>query len=185
MASQLMNILTFAAVGGGATVVQAHGIQVNGVAKIPDLLGVDAAGFTVTADATNVTVTNNTAGPITVHVWAEFKHSILREFGNPQIQQLTPAPFVFNTGSSGGGSGSAVSFQYTVIGTEPDLQNLVIPLPAARASVNYGVQVELGTFTNMLTHAVPDGTKALNQFVLALSGNASAGDTFQFAVQDY
>ena len=101
----------------------------------------------------------------------------------------TPVVFVGATapvgGGGGGGGGNSQVFLYTVTGLEPDPQNLTIPLPAPRANANYGVQVELGTFTNMLAHAVPDATKALNQFVLVLSGNATAGDTFQFSVEDF
>lgn len=86
-----------------------------------------------------------------------------------------------------GGGGGVVStslFQYTVIGTEPDLANLVIPLPVARTSTNYGVVPAQGTFTDMHSLAVPDASKTLADFVLALSGAATAGDTFTFFVGD-
>jgi hypothetical protein len=89
-------------------------------------------------------------------------------------------------GSGGGPSGAAmVPFQYTVTGAEPDLANLTIPLPAARTSINYGVVVTQGTFTNLLACAVPIATKTLVNFVLSLSSAATAGDTFNFVVGDF
>lgn len=116
MASQLMNIVTFANVGAGATVAAPHNINVNGVAKIPDILGGDVAGFTITADDTDVSVTNNNAAPTTINVWAEFKHSMLRQFGNPATQQLAPAPFVFSPGGVSGGGGGAVTTDASLSG---------------------------------------------------------------------
>lgn len=119
MATRLINILSFTDVAAGDTVAQAHNLNSNGVALIPDLLMADVSGFTVTADNTNVSVTNNGSTPADINVWAEYKHSMLRLFGAVQTTQLTPAPFVASSGS--GSAGPTTVFQWTSDVTWDDL----------------------------------------------------------------
>lgn len=81
------------------------------------------------------------------------------------------------------GAGTPRAFSYTVLGTEPDLANLVIPLPAVRGSNAYLVWTQMQGGT--LFYGVPMiKSKTTTQFVLALSGNATAGDVFAFYVVD-
>ncbi len=111
MSTRLIQVLTFTNVAPAATVIQAHQINVNGTATRPDLVAADASGFTITADATQVSVTNNNPDPTTVHVWLERKHTTPRQLG--ALANLSPQPFVFAAGGGGGG-GSAAVFQWNV-----------------------------------------------------------------------
>ena len=75
-------------------------------------------------------------------------------------------------------------FQYVVTGMEADLNNLVIPLPAARPTADYVVLVSMEEFTAILATGVKTAGKAVNGFVLSLSAPASAGDVFSFEIKD-
>ncbi len=82
------------------------------------------------------------------------------------------------------GDGLGQRFSYTVTGVEPDLSELTIPLPAARANALYQVTPSQGTATFGLHMNVANASRTINQFVLSLSGNATAGDVFWFTVAD-
>jgi hypothetical protein len=102
VSTRLIQVLAFPNVGASATVTQNHDININGASKRPDFIAADAAGFTVTATDTQVSVTNNNAAPASVNVWLELKHTIPRELGG--LANLTPQPFVASPGGSGGGT---------------------------------------------------------------------------------
>lgn len=84
-------------------------------------------------------------------------------------------------GSGGGGGGTV--FQYVVTGLEVDPTNLVIALPAAQPSANYGVVPSQEQFTALLAMGVLTASKTVAQFVLSLSAPSTAGDIFTFLVQ--
>lgn len=76
MATKLLATLTFADVAGGATVSQAHGLNSQGVALLPDLVYPSTTGqFAISADATDVTVENLADAPSTIAVLVEYRHS--------------------------------------------------------------------------------------------------------------
>lgn len=87
-------------------------------------------------------------------------------------------------GGGGGGSSTAQRFQYTVVGSEPDLSELVIALPAGRADALYLVFVTMATVTDQLGLSVANASRTPTQFVLSLSSPAQAGDIFSFLVDD-
>lgn len=76
------------------------------------------------------------------------------------------------------------SFEYEVTGAEPDLSELVIALPAVRADTNYRVFSSQGTATYQLAMNVDAASKTVAQFVLSLSGPATAGDVFNFIIAE-
>ena len=78
--------------------------------------------------------------------------------------------------------GSPQRFSYTVTGVEPDLTALTIALPANRASTAYEVYISQEQATNILSYAVLTASKTVAQFVLQLTGAATAGDIFNFIV---
>jgi hypothetical protein len=104
MATTLKSMATFTALGAGASASRAHGLNINGVSKIPDELKVDNPDFTVSADATNVTATNNGLAAANCNVLCEYWHTFDRAFGSSATTQLVPAPFV-----GGGGAGATNS----------------------------------------------------------------------------
>lgn len=90
----LKNIVTFASVNGQATVSSPHGLNLDGTGLTPDLLQLDTDGdFTVTANATNITVTNTGNTATSISVLAERWHSIPRALP-PPVVNLTPQPFL-------------------------------------------------------------------------------------------
>ena len=116
---------------------------------------------------------------------AEFMR--VRRNGVPLVNPGLPEVFVaaVDIGSGGGGdTGSAQRFQYTVTGLEPDLTELEIPLPAARANAAYLVWATQEEATNQVAMSVDTGSKTINDFILSLSGEAAVGDIFTFQVAD-
>lgn len=118
MATQLKNIVRFmnvpAAPGPGNTVSLPHGLAWSPpgggeIPQVPDILIPNTFGFTVTADAINVTVTNNQDVPASVDVLAELWHTFERAFGPSGVEDLVPQPFVVNQGGAGGG-GSDITY---------------------------------------------------------------------------
>jgi hypothetical protein len=103
MPTRLLQVVSFVAVAPAATVALPHNINILDIAKKPDFVAFDAAGFTAVVTATQVSVTNLNAAPTSVNVWLELKHTIPRELGN-SIANLTPQPFVAASGAGGGGS---------------------------------------------------------------------------------
>jgi hypothetical protein len=111
--TQLINIVRFNGLVVGVPVAQAHSINVNGQAQTPDLVIPSIGGFTVTVDATNVTVTMTAATTATaVDVYVQRWHSYLRSFGPfgpSQPANLAPLPLVVQPGV-GGGSTSRIEY---------------------------------------------------------------------------
>lgn len=108
MATRLIQVLAFANVPASGNAVLPHDINIHGVPQTPDFAAMDAAGFSIAATPTQVTVTNNNAAPASVNVWLELKHSTPRQLGQAPTglsqPSLSPRPFVAAAGSGGGGS---------------------------------------------------------------------------------
>jgi hypothetical protein len=104
MATQLKNIVRFVNVAAGATVALPHGLAISPpgggeLPQVPDICLPSGPGFQITADAINVTVTNETAGVLSIDVLVEHWHSLEREFGNVAVTDLVPQPFVVDLGA--------------------------------------------------------------------------------------
>lgn len=112
----------------------------------------------------------------------------VRRDGVPEIDPGSPVVNVgacsIGGGGGGGDTGNPQRFTYTVTGAEPDLSELVIALPAARASANYLVEMSQQEAAYQLGMNVATSSKTTTQFVLSLSANATAGDIFVFTVSD-
>jgi hypothetical protein len=106
------------------------------------------------------------------------------------VPDVSPGLPIVNVGASsdggggGGGGGNAQRFAYEVVGDEPDLANLVIALPSARANALYQVWVQQGDVTSQLQTNVELASRTTAQFVLSLGADATAGDVFWFYVDD-
>ena len=88
----LKNIIRLAAVAPGTTVV-AHGLNVNGRGVRPDKLEKSTSGlFSVSADATNLTVINQGGVSADIDIYIEHWHTIERAFGAAGTTELTPQP---------------------------------------------------------------------------------------------
>jgi len=71
-----------------------------------------------------------------------------------------------------------------VTGAEPDLTELTIPLPTARASSTYLVYWAKQSVALLFDASFTNASKTTTQFVASLSGPASAGDVLAFHVED-
>ena len=110
MATRLKNILTFTNVVAGATSAPIpHLLNIDGLRVTPDKLEGDTPGFSLVADATNVTVLNNTGVTASINVFVEHWYSPDRVFGADQTLELSPQPFVTTTGGVGGGANPGLS----------------------------------------------------------------------------
>jgi hypothetical protein len=185
MADQLKNILHFVAIPAGGTAVLPHGLHVASRALVPDFIDPNPKGLTITADATNVSVTNTTLNPLDVFVLVEAWHTIERAFGSKATQTLTPQPFVSGGDSGGGGGGgNPQEFRYTVTGVEPNPLDIVITLPVARADTLYNAHVTGGGLTNQVTFDTPVASYGLTTFHVAPSGALTAGDVLLISIRE-
>lgn len=97
MATKLKNIIRVTAAAPGVT-VSAHELNVEGTAVVPDKIEKSTDGsFSVTADATNLTITNFGGVAADIDVYVEYWHSIERVFGTAA---LTPQPFQPSSGGA-------------------------------------------------------------------------------------
>jgi hypothetical protein len=128
MATQLKNIVRFVNVVPGATVALPHGLAISPpgggeIPQVPDILIPSGPGFAMTANATNVSVTNETAVVRSVDVIAEHWHSVERAFGDAAVLDLVPQPFVVDLGAdllnlAGGVLGWGVGVLGADVGTD-------------------------------------------------------------------
>lgn len=184
MASQLQNILTFNAVAPAATVLLPHLLNIRGRAVVPDKLWVVVDGtVTVTADDTNVSVTNDGAANVDVTVLAYHDHSINREFGDVANKELLPQPLVMVCTPAGSSAPSSTvqSFRFTATAIA---QSAIVALPAARANNNYLIEVTLAGVTQFMLVDCPVANRTTTQFTLTTSTSMAVGDAFDIVVRD-
>ncbi len=110
MATILKNILSFTGLVVGVPVVLPHRLNVNGIPALPRTVEPDLGGFTITADATNVTVTRTVDGGAAVNVLVEFWHTIeaVVPLVPPPGQLIGQVPWIQQPGAGGGGGGSTI-----------------------------------------------------------------------------
>ena len=190
MANRLKNILRFTNVaGGGGMASQAHLLNVNDVGVVPDLvLRATTGDFDITADDTNVTVTNNGADPADIDVYVHHWHTYEREFGtyglNP-VTDLVPQPFVASGGGAATGVQNAQTFRYTATGAEGS--DFSVTLPAARSTDVYSIAFSQADATSLLAFQFPDalaGDRTTTAFRVVTSSALTVGDTIDFLVYD-
>lgn len=106
MSDILKSIVAFTDIAGGASATKPHHLNIlGGRDETPDHLEVNNGAFSVTGDATTVTVTNNGNVADSVDVLCEMWHSIVRAFGtedSSSSQSLSVRPFVPAAGSPQG-----------------------------------------------------------------------------------
>jgi hypothetical protein len=116
----LKNVLPFTGLAVAVPASLPHKLNVNSVPVKPQFGALSASGFTVQADATNVTVTRTTGGA-DVDVYVEHWHTI--EDCEPPGGLNALTPFFVESGVNGGG-GRAVLASCVVDGTIPAYLNV-------------------------------------------------------------
>ncbi len=153
MATRLRQIVQFVNAPVGVAVLP-HGINIDQVQRIPDTIWVrtDGTPIDVAADANNVTLTNNSGGPVNVDCWLYLDHTIDRAWPAPP----GPQPIIFICATGGGPPPSTTwAFTYVCTGLEGD--DFFIPLPAVRADDNYIPTLTCGGFPmEMIAFDCPD-----------------------------
>lgn len=174
MATQLFSIVRFVNVAPGGMAVLPHGLAWSApgggeLPQTPDFMTADLAGWTVTADDTNVTVTNNQAVAASTDIWCWLINTPDRAFGDAAIKELVPRPFVLNQGGSGG-VGSDITYLPDRWEKNDVAANLVDDVVASSVSqlfdeipVTRTVSV-LGIRTQ-LTEAITAGTLTVTVFI--------------------
>lgn len=95
MAEQLKNTLSFANLAPGASIVLPHGLRSQLRALAPDIVFIPSPDLDVAAsDATNITLTNHGAAPISGAVLVEAWHTIERAFGDDANEDAPIKPYV-------------------------------------------------------------------------------------------
>lgn len=198
--------------GGGGGAVVADGVTIGGFGTVAVPLHAIFAGFddnvAVAVDGTTIAGTGKTASSLhVVPAGLDDKVAVLSDgttisgtgktgsalhvdpAGLAGLVAVDHDGTLSGDGTSGSplsvisGAGTPRAFSYTVLGTEPDLANLVIPLPAVRGSNAYLVWPQMQAGTNFFGMPMVK-SKTTSQFVLALSANATAGDVFAFYLVD-
>lgn len=190
--SRLHNILTATNIAAGGFAVLAHGLNVQGVAVLPEFIDIENGAFDVTAfTTTTITVQNISAAIATGRFEVQFRHSMVRADGPPVSGPFTPigvTPFIRRGSNLGaGGTGNLQSFRYTVTGAEPDLADFMVPLPAARSTDVYRVTGDLAGATVIVGLDFPDlvaGDRTTTDFRLQATAALTAGDQIDFHVFD-
>jgi hypothetical protein len=67
-----------------------------------------------------------------------------------------------------------------VTGAEPDLSELVIPIPVATANTNYGVVATCQGCAGIVPFDIQNSLKTTTHFVAIATGNLTAGDIIVF-----
>jgi hypothetical protein len=117
----LKNILAFNGLGIGVPASQPHLLNRGDGITTPRLLAADAAGFTIIADALNVTVTRTTGGA-SVNVYAELWHTLEDAEPYPGLAP-TSFPFVIDANGGGGGGAQAVVFDDAVPAAQMNIRS--------------------------------------------------------------
>ena len=187
MATVLKKLLTFTNLAAGGTSSQNHGLNVQGLLKIPDHIHFDNANFNlVSATTTIITVVNNGGVAATGRVLCELWHTYERAFGNSltdYVEQLPNPPFVTRGASGSSGGGTALAFTYTCTGVEGS--DFFITLPVAQATDNYIVNVELGGTSVIYEMDCPDllaGDRTTTQFRVITTASVVSGDRLDVLV---
>jgi hypothetical protein len=137
--TRLKNILRFVGLVDGVPASLPHNLNWNGRAVVPDFVDPSSAGYVISADATNVTITRQPGALANVDVLVESWHSIERAFGAKQTVALTPQPFV----AAGGNGSSGGSFapdralfvaQSWPVGVDPSIYFTTIAAALAQAA---------------------------------------------------
>lgn len=182
MATKLKAQLVFTNIGAGAQSTQTHGLNVQGLALVPDHLHFDNANFGyVSSSTTTVTVINNGVVAGTCRVLCELWHTFERPFAVPlteYVVQLPNPPFV-SLGGSGSGSGGGVSQAFTYTCTGAEGSDFFITLPFAQANDNYIPTASCGGVEQIFTVDLPDiavGDRTTTQFRVITSADVRLSD---------
>jgi len=189
MSDTLKHYVAFLAIPIGDTATLPHHLSVHGTPVAPDVVWLQSlqAFEWVASDIASVTIRNLSSITGDCLVMVEAWHPIERSFGlapddGTFKQHLNPQPFVLSPVVVPPPP-PPIAFQmfgYTVLGTEPDLSEITITLPAPAADVNYGV---VATCQGVAAIAGLDvHTKTNTDFVLSTTGDLQAGDVVMFFV---
>jgi hypothetical protein len=111
MGTILKNIVAFSELELDTPVSLPHRLNVNGIPAIPQLVGADAAGFTIEANETDVTVTRTaTSVGDAVNIYVEHWHTIesVTPLVPPPGHLTGQVPFILASGG-GGGAGPQIA----------------------------------------------------------------------------
>lgn len=174
----IANVVQFTGLIVNTPVSHPHGLEVNGAAVMPKIAEPNAAGFVITYDITNVTVTRTTdAANGLVNV-------MVRYWYQPALDALMPLVVVGNAGTAPGPSGRQ-SFQYVASGSE-SASGFDINLPAARPDTNYIATVDGGSMTvNGTVMSFTVQGKTLTKITVVPSAKPTTGDVYYVDVEQF
>lgn len=117
MATILKNIVRFTGLAVDTPVALPHLLNVNGIPVTPKTVQPNLGGYTITANATNVTVTRTTGAAADVDVLVEYWHSIesVVPLVPPPGKLIGKVPWIQQPPAGGGGGGGptpSTVFQY-------------------------------------------------------------------------
>jgi hypothetical protein len=174
----LQNVVAFTGLVVGAPSIQPHGLNLNGAAVIPKVIAASVGGFTVTADATNITVTRTvSAAGNSVNVYAQFWFAMALD---------AFSPFIVDGDVGAGPSPSGrQSFKYVATGAEL-ASGFDINFPSARPDTNYLASVTGGPLSDPLSvMSFTVEAKTLTKITVVPSSKPVAGDIYDVNVEQY
>jgi hypothetical protein len=172
----LKNILQFTGLVVGTPVSLPHKLNVNGVALVPQVVAANQSGFTVTANATNVTVTM-TADATTnnVNILCELWHSI--EDVEPPGGLSALFPFVINGSGSGGGGGGGSGGIYTATGLEGTSFPVTFAALGITPPASYVAIVQVNAAAGFIVATTPPSSWTGSQITVNIGSALAAADT--------
>lgn len=186
MATKIKHIVRFVNVPAGATAVLPHGLNIDPPGgeggpepQVPDQVLPGKPGFTVTADAVNVTVTNNTAVERSIDCLCEFWSTPERAFGAASITELVPRPFIPDFGDALNEGSAVLGFGAGEIGSGIGSDDLW-PWFDQNSQDESGIDIEMpvpraGTIRNLtVQHNDPVGNGAPVVYTLHVNGAPTA-----------
>lgn len=182
----LKNILQFTGLVVGTPVSLPHLLELNLTKVVPNLIALSAAGFAVTADNTNVTVTRQASATTgNVNIYVEQWHSI--ETVEPGAGLPSgDFPFVISAGGSSSSAPLTPAFTYVATGAENPAGFMVNFPSGARGGVPYIAIVQVSNYQvgGFVEANAPPSGYADSNIQVRTAAQLNVGDTLAVVIID-
>lgn len=172
MADVLLSQLQFVDVAAGGSATLPHGLNIEGIAEIPDFLWQNNPNFSLSADNVDVIVINNSDAIASVVVMCELPHSISRVFGVEGQESLAIRPFVPTVGVGAHRLAGPEHVADTIENLQDKVTNAVLAVLDTRQTFTKAQEVALVALSSVTNAVAIDGSLS-NNYTLQLGENTT------------